>query len=254
MLRLEGVTKRFGGLTALDGVSFAVAPGTVTALIGPNGAGKSTLLDCLFGVQRPDAGSIRLGERELVGLSPDAIARLGLARTFQNLRLAPFETVLDTVLVGLVARQPFSLWAGLLRLPATRHTERAMRLAALQALDRLGLAHKADWPAGVLAYGDKKRLELARAIVAEPQVLVLDEPVAGLNRVETEAVASELRRLRRAGRTVLLVEHDMDLVMRLADTVVVLDGGRRIAQGTPVEVQRNPLVLEAYLGQMEVVA
>jgi ABC-type branched-subunit amino acid transport system ATPase component len=254
MLRLEGVTKRFGGLTALDGVGFAVTPGSITALIGPNGAGKSTLLDCLFGVRRVDAGSIRLGEHELTMLPTHAIVRLGLARTFQNLRLAPHETVLDNVLAGLVARTPFSLTAAILRLPAARHAERACRLAALEALDRLGLAAKARWPAGVLSYGDKKRLELARALVADPLVLVLDEPVAGLNRAETETVEAELVRLRRAGRTVLLVEHDMDMVMRLVDQVVVLDGGRRIAVGTPAQVQRNPLVLEAYLGQMEVVA
>lgn len=254
MLRLEGVTKRFGGLTALDDVSFAVATGTITALIGPNGAGKSTLLDCLFGVRRVDAGSIRLGEHELTTLPPHAIARLGLARTFQNLRLAPHESVLDNVLAGLVARAPFSFAAAVLRLPAARHAERAFRLAALETLDRFGLGARAQWPAGVLSYGDKKRLELARAVVASPLVLVLDEPVAGLNRTETEAVEAELVRLRRAGRTVLLVEHDMDMVMRLADQVVVLDGGRRIAVGTAQEVQRNPLVLEAYLGRMEVVA
>ena len=254
MLQLEGVSKRFGGVAALDGVSFPAPQGRITALIGPNGAGKTTLLDCLFGVQRPDAGSIRLAGTELTGKPPHAIARLGLARTFQNLRLAPHETVLDNVLTGLVARHPFSLLAGALRLPSTRHLERSLRLQAMEALDRFGLADRASWPAGVLAYGDKKRLELARAVVGQPQVMVLDEPVAGLNRDETETVATQLERMRREGRTILIVEHDMDLIMRLADAVVVLDGGRRIAQGTPEDIQRNPLVLEAYLGITEVVA
>jgi len=254
MLQLESLSKRFGGLPALDEVSFRVASGRVTALIGPNGAGKSTLINCLTGVLTPSAGSLRFSGTELAGLSAHRIARLGIARTFQNLKLFPRLSVLDNVLTGLTCEAGGSLLMAMLRLPYLRARERQLRLRALEALDRFGLADRAHWPAGVLAYGDKKRVELARATVGRPQLILLDEPVAGLNAVETAAVAEQLRRLRRSGQTLLLVEHDMELVMGLADTVVVLDSGRCIAVGTPDEVRRNPLVLEAYLGRMEATA
>ncbi len=254
MLRLEAVSKYFGGLPALDAVSFSVAAGAVTALIGPNGAGKSTLINCITGVLPPSSGSLTFAGEELTGRAPHAIARLGIARTFQNLKLFPRLSVLDNVLTGLTPEAGTSLTMAMLRLPYLRHRERRLKLRALQALDRFGLADKADWPAGVLAYGDRKRVELARACVGEPKLVLLDEPVAGLNAAETAAVGEELRRLRRRGQTLLLVEHDMELVMGLADTVVVLDSGRCIAVGSPDEVRRNPLVLEAYLGRMEATA
>ncbi len=250
MLKLEGVSKRFGGLPALDQVCFEVPRGQVTALIGPNGAGKSTLINCITGVLQPTSGSIQFTGQELAGQPPHAIARLGIARTFQNLKLFPRLSVLDNVLTGLTVEAGGSLLMAMLRLPYLRHRERQLKLQALEALDRFGLADKANWQAGILAYGDKKRVELARACVAEPQLVLLDEPVAGLNAEETAAVGNQLKRLRAAGQTLLLVEHDMELVMEIADKIMVLDSGCGIAQGTPDEVRNNPRVLEAYLGRM----
>ncbi|MBI5443600.1 MAG: ABC transporter ATP-binding protein, partial [Deltaproteobacteria bacterium] len=249
MLSLQGVSKRYGGLPALADVSFEVEAGTVTALIGPNGAGKSTALNCISGLLRPDAGSITFGGREVTGLAAHRIARLGMARTFQNLKIFPRLSVLDNVLCGLSVRAGRSLLLAMLRPPRLRHRERALRLRALAALDVLGLTERAHIPAGVLPYGEWKRLEMARAFVSDPLIALLDEPVAGLNADETAQVAALIRSLRAAGRTMLLIEHDMDLVMGVSDWVVVLDGGRVIARGTPEEVRKNPLVLEAYRGQ-----
>jgi ABC-type branched-subunit amino acid transport system ATPase component len=254
MLRLEGVSKNFGGLPALQDVSFAVPTGRLTALIGPNGAGKSTLINCMTGVLPPTSGSIRFQDSEIAGLPAHKVTRLGIHRTFQNLRLFPRLSVLDNVLTGLTCEGGDSMFMAMLRLPYLRHRERQLRLRALEAMDAFGLSDKAQWPAGVLAYGDKKRVELARAIVGRPRLLLLDEPVAGLNAEETAAVGDQLRNLRRAGHTILLVEHDMELVMNIADQVVVLDSGKCIATGTADEVRRNPLVLEAYLGRMEATA
>jgi ABC-type branched-subunit amino acid transport system ATPase component len=254
MLRLDGLNKFFGGLPALQDVCMSVPAGQLTALIGPNGAGKSTLINCMTGVLSPTSGSIRFMDQEIAGLPAHRITRLGIHRTFQNLRLFPRLTVLDNVLTGLTREGGESMIMAMLRLPYLRHRERQLRLRALEAMDQFGLADKASWPAGVLAYGDKKRVELARAIVGRPKLLLLDEPVAGLNAEETAAVGEQLRNLRRAGHTILLVEHDMDLVMNIADLVVVLDSGCCIATGTAGEVRRNPLVLEAYLGRMEATA
>jgi len=254
MLLLEDLSKFFGGLPALQDVSISVPAGHLTALIGPNGAGKSTLINCMTGVLPPSSGSIRFLDQEIAGFAAHRITRLGIHRTFQNLRLFPRLSVLDNVLTGLTCEGGESMFMAMLRLPYLRHRERQLRLRALEAMDQFGLADKAQWPAGVLAYGDKKRVELARAIVGKPKLLLLDEPVAGLNAEETAAVGDQLRILRRAGHTILLVEHDMDLVMNIADLVVVLDSGRCIATGTAGEVRRNPLVLEAYLGRMEATA
>jgi ABC-type branched-subunit amino acid transport system ATPase component len=254
MLRLENVDKNFGGLPALRDVSFGAPVGRMTALIGPNGAGKSTLINCITGVLAPTSGSVLFQGEEIAGLPAHAVTRLGIHRTFQNLRLFPRLSVLDNVLTGLTCEGGGSMFMAMLRLPYLRHRERRLRLRALEAMDAFGLADKADWPAGVLAYGDKKRVELARAMVGQPKLLLLDEPVAGLNAEETAAVGDQLKNLRRAGHTILLVEHDMDLVMNIADVVVVLDSGQCIATGTADEIRRNPLVLEAYLGRMEATA
>ena len=254
MLQLEQVSKNFGGLPALSDVSCVVSQGQLTALIGPNGAGKSTLINCITGVLQPSSGEVRFLNHQLTALPSYQSTRLGIARTFQNLKLFPRLSVLDNVLTGLTCAGGSSMLMAMLRLPYLRHRERQLKLRAMEALDRFGLSDKADWPAGVLAYGDKKRVELARATVGRPQLILLDEPVAGLNAEETAAVAEQLRLLRRAGHTMLLVEHDMELVMEIADRVVVLDSGKCIASGSPDEIRSNPLVLEAYLGRVEATA
>jgi len=254
LLQISGLTKYFGGLPALDRVSFNVADGRVTALIGPNGAGKTTLINCLSGVLEPDAGSILFQGVDLTELAAHQVARRGISRTFQNLRIFPRMSVLDNVLCGLTVQARSSLLEAMLRTPGLRHRERRLKLMALEALDNFGLADKAGWPAGALSYGDKKRVEMARAFVSQPVLILLDEPVAGLNPEETAQIGALIRQMRLYGRTLLLVEHDMDLVMGISDHVVVLDGGCRIAQGTPDEVRVNPLVLEAYLGRMSATA
>ncbi|PLX82334.1 MAG: high-affinity branched-chain amino acid ABC transporter ATP-binding protein LivG [Desulfuromonas sp.] len=254
MLRLAEIGKRFGGLPALDGVSFEVARGSVTALIGPNGAGKSTLINAVSGVCPPDTGSVLFAGEEIAGRPPHEIARLGIARTFQNLRLFPRMSVLDNVLCGLTPQGGRSFVGALLRLPATRNRERRLKLLAMESLDAFGLSSLSDWPVAVLPYGDRKRVELARAFVSEPRLVLLDEPVAGLNPEETSEIAAQIMRLKAQGHTMLLVEHDMDLVMGVADRVVVLDSGKCIARGTPDEIRVNPLVLEAYLGRMSATA
>jgi len=254
LLQIQGLSKHFGGVPALSEVSFSAAAGQVTALIGPNGAGKTTLLNCLSGVLPPDAGAIWFNGKNLAGLPAHRVAGRGITRTFQNLRLFPRLSVLDNVLCGLTVQAQDSLWQALLRPPALRHQERRLKLAALEALDLFGLTGRMDLPAEVLPYGDKKRVELARAFVSQPVLTLLDEPVAGLNPEETEEIAGLLRQLRQQGKSMLLVEHDMELVMGVADRVVVLDGGRLIASGSPQEIRTNPLVLEAYLGRLSVVA
>ncbi len=254
MLQLEKVSKNFGGLPALDNVSFGVPQGQIVALIGPNGAGKTTLLNCITGVLPVTSGRIHFRGQPIEACQPHQIARYGISRTFQNLKLFSRLSVLDNVMTGLTCEGGDSMTMAMLRFPYLRHRERQLKLRALEALDRFGLADKAHWPAAVLAYGDRKRVELARATVGKPDLVLLDEPVAGLNAEETAEVAEQLKRLRSAGHTLLLVEHDMDLVMTVADRVVVLDSGRCIAVGSPDQVRSNPLVLRAYLGQMEATA
>ena len=254
LLKISGLSKHFGGLPALSQVNFRAERGQVTALIGPNGAGKTTLINCLSGVIQPDQGEILFDGEDIAGVAAHRVARLGISRTFQNLRIFPRLTVLDNVLCGLTVKAGASMLEALLRPPGLRHRERRLMLTAMEALDTFGLADKAGWPAGALPYGDKKRVEMARAFVSQPVLTLLDEPVAGLNPEETARVAALIRQMRMYGKTMVLVEHDMDLVMSVADRVVVLDGGSRIAGGSPDEVRANPLVLEAYLGRMSVTA
>ncbi|WP_030991427.1 ABC transporter ATP-binding protein [Streptomyces sp. NRRL WC-3744] len=248
VLSVRDVTVRFAGLTALDGVSFTVRPHTVHALIGPNGAGKSTCFNVLSGLARPASGTVRLGGTDLTRLAPHRIAALGVARTFQNI-VTTAGTVADNLLLGRHLHARAGFLASALRLPwAVReeheHLSHARRIAELT-----GLGAYFDSPVGLLPYGDRKRVELARALCLEPRVLLLDEPVAGMNAAERTRTAEVIRRIgAELDVSVLLVEHDMGLVMRLADEVTVLDFGRRIAHGTPDEVRRDPEVLRAYLG------
>jgi ABC-type branched-subunit amino acid transport system ATPase component len=254
LLEVISLCKHFGGVPALADVSFGVERHKVTALIGPNGAGKTTLINCLTGILQPDKGDIRFEGRGIAGMAAHRVAHLGISRTFQNLRIFPRLSVLDNVLCGLTIQAGASMLEALLRPPGLRHRERRLKLLALEALDAFGLADKAGWPVGMLPYGDRKRVEMARAFVSQPVLTLLDEPVAGLNPDETAAVAGLIRQMRLAGKTMVLVEHDMDLVMGVSDQVVVLDGGSLIAHGTPDEVRHNPLVLEAYLGRMSATA
>ncbi|POX44838.1 ABC transporter ATP-binding protein [Streptomyces sp. Ru71] len=247
-LRVTDVTVRFAGLTALDGVSFTVAPGTVHAVIGPNGAGKSTCFNVLSGLTRPTTGTVHLGDTELTRLAPHRIAALGMARTFQNI-VTTEGTVADNLMLGRHLHSRAGLTASALRLPRATLEQRAHLARAREIAELTGLGAHFDSPVALLSYGDRKRVELARALCLEPRVLLLDEPVAGMNAAERARTAELITRVRaELALSVVLVEHDMGLVMRLADEVTVLDFGRRIAHGTPAEVRRDPEVLRAYLG------
>ena len=245
---MEALSVRFGGLAALSDVSFTVEPGSLHALIGPNGAGKSTCLNVLSGVYAAGAGSVRYGGRELTKLRPHRIAALGVARTFQNIALSPGVSVLDNLLVARHRLMRSGFIADGLRLPRARRERAAHEARVREIADLLGL-DDLERPVGTLPYGTRKRVELARALCAEPELLLLDEPVAGMVADESTAMARAITQARaELGISVLLVEHDMTFVMGMADRVTVLDFGKRIADGPPGEIQRDPEVVRAYLG------
>ena len=249
LLRVHDVHVRFGGIVALDGVSFGVAPGRIVGLIGPNGAGKTTLFNCVSRLYECDSGEIAFGGASLLAVPRHRVAGLGIGRTFQNLALFRSMSVLDNVMVGHHSRTGGGFLANALRLPLASREDRDARDKALSLIAVLGLEAHAAKPVSDLSFGTQKRVELARALAAEPALLLLDEPASGLNHEEVEQLGDLVRELRgRFGLTVLLVEHHMGLVMRISDRVVALNFGRVIAEGSPDEVQRHPDVVSAYLG------
>jgi branched-chain amino acid transport system ATP-binding protein len=252
LLEIRDLCRSFGGYQAVSGVSTSVAQGTIHAIIGPNGAGKTTLFNVVSGVLPPTSGTVWLDGRKLTGLRPDRIARMGLVRTFQGVRLFGAMTVLENVQTGRHVRTSSDLAAMFMRLPGRETVqETSIRERAMQLLEMVGLAGQHGVAASDLALADQRRLEIARALATEPRLLLLDEPVAGMNPVEVNEAAQLIRRIRDSGITVLLTEHHMSLVMKISDQITVLNYGRKIAQGTARQVREDPQVLEAYLGAEE---
>ena len=249
MLRINGITRLFGGLIALDDVSLTVRKGDITGVIGPNGAGKTTLFNIVTGIYNPTSGTVHLDNKDVSGFPPEKLARLGMVRTFQNIELFGQMSVLENVMVGLHTRSHSGILACAFKLPGHLREERVIREKAMQWLEFVGIADLARVEAANLPFGKGRLLEIARAMAIEPHIILMDEPAAGLNSRETIDLALLIRKVRESGITVALVEHDMELVMDVCDHILVLNLGRKLAEGSPREIQENPQVIAAYLGE-----
>jgi branched-chain amino acid transport system ATP-binding protein len=249
LLEIDALSVRFGGVAAVTELSLAIAVGEIHGIIGPNGAGKTSVINAVTGMVAPQSGSVRFANKEIAGVAPHIIASFGLGRTFQHVELFGDSSVFDNVLTGFYRHQSYRLLAAALRLPKAVQSERGTRDQARMLLDAFGLAPFADTPAGLLPFGIQKRVDIARALAAEPRLLLLDEPVSGMSEAEAEAAVTTMRKLARDhGITLVVVEHNMRVLMNLVERVTVLDQGRLLASGTPAEMQANTAVIEAYLG------
>ncbi|MFC5461551.1 ABC transporter ATP-binding protein [Massilia niabensis] len=248
LLNVSGVNKRFGGLQALTDVGIQIQRGQVVGLIGPNGAGKTTFFNVITGLYQPDSGSFELAGKAYSPSAPHAVAKAGIARTFQNIRLFGEMTALENVMVGRHVRTKQGVFGAIFRHKAAREEENAIRLRAQELLDFVGIGQFGNRTAKFLSYGDQRRLEIARALATDPQLLALDEPAAGMNATEKLALRELLVKIKNEGKTVLLIEHDVKLMMGLCDRITVLEYGKRIAEGMPSEIQKDPAVIAAYLG------
>jgi branched-chain amino acid transport system ATP-binding protein len=248
ILAAERLSVSFGGVQAIDQVSLTIEPGLVFSIIGPNGAGKTTLFNLFSGLYKPSDGSVRFAGEDVTGLAPHELARRGMSRTFQNLQIFFRMTAIENVMLGRHRHERTTILAELFHLPSVKQQNERTRALAYQALARVGLEADAERPAGALAYGALKRLEIARALASEPKALLLDEPAAGCNPIETQELEGVIRSIVTSGVTVILVEHDMRLVMNISDRIHVLANGRTLAEGSSAEVRSNPAVIEAYLG------